>query len=196
MTINLRMLSKHLWPAVGLLFGILLLGASNSTNAQEAPPTPQPTATPAATPIPPPPMATPTPTLLQQTPPAIPAGPSYFDYKGVQIGMTAEEARQKLGEPKQKGKKQDFFTFSDTETAQIFYDQNQKVLAISTNYVGKQSGAPTPEAILGTEIQAKPDGSVYKLVRYPQAGYWVSYNRTAGDAPIVSVTMRKLRVTK
>lgn len=25
-----------------------------------------------------------------------------------------------------------------------------------------------------------------------QAGYWVSYNRTAGDKPIVTITMQKM----
>jgi hypothetical protein len=46
--------------------------------------------------------------------------------------------------------------------------------------------------VLGTELQAKPDGSMYQLNRYPEAGYWVSYNRTAGDKPIITITMQKM----
>jgi hypothetical protein len=46
--------------------------------------------------------------------------------------------------------------------------------------------------VLGVELQAKPDGSMYELKRYPDAGYWVSYNRTAGDKPIVTITMQKI----
>jgi hypothetical protein len=46
--------------------------------------------------------------------------------------------------------------------------------------------------VLGVELQAKPDGSMYELERYPAAGYWVSYNRTAGDKPIVTITMQRM----
>jgi len=31
---------------------------------------------------------------------------------------------------------------------------------------------------------------MYQLKRYPDAGDWVSYNRTAGDKPIVTITMK------
>jgi hypothetical protein len=40
-------------------------------------------------------------------------------------------------------------------------------------------------------IEAKPDGSMYKMTTYPQAGYWVAYSRTPGDAPLVMITMQK-----
>jgi hypothetical protein len=29
-------------------------------------------------------------------------------------------------------------------------------------------------------------------VRYPKEGYWVSYSRTAGDTPIISITIQKM----
>jgi hypothetical protein len=50
----------------------------------------------------------------------------------------------------------------------------------------------TPQQVSGADIDTKPDGSKYRLVRYPKAGYWVSYSRTAGDTPIVTVTIQKL----
>jgi len=31
-----------------------------------------------------------------------------------------------------------------------------------------------------------------QLNRYPEAGYWVSYNRIAGDKPIVTITVQKM----
>lgn len=74
----------------------------------------------------------------------------------------------------------------------IYYDEKGKVIAISIDYFGDNSNAPTPEAVLGTALQAKADGSMYQLNRYPEAGYWVSYNRTAGDKPIVTITMQKM----
>ena len=29
-------------------------------------------------------------------------------------------------------------------------------------------------------------------MRFPKAGYWVSYMRTAGDAPMTIITMQKI----
>ncbi|MGI8835676.1 MAG: hypothetical protein ACR2H4_03445, partial [Pyrinomonadaceae bacterium] len=92
---------------------------------------------------------------------------------------------------KNKGEHQDLFVFSETQSAQIFYDQG-KVNAISVDYVVKGGEAPTPESVLGEAVQAKPDGSMYELKRYEAAGYWVAYSRTAGDSPIVTVTMQKI----
>jgi hypothetical protein len=118
--------------------------------------------------------------------------PVFKDYRGVQIGMSAEEVRAKLDRLKDGGPAQDLFVFSDRESAQIYYDKDRKVTAISVDYFGGDSNAPSPNSVLGVELQAKPDGSMYELKRYPDAGYWVSYNRTAGDKPIVTITMQKI----
>ena len=126
----------------------------------------------------------------QPSPPVV-EEPVYQDYKGVQIGMTADEARNKLGTPKDMSDAQDFYVFSEKETAQVFYDATKKVTAISIDYMGEGSGAPLCKAVVGTEIEHKADGSMYKLVRYPKRGYWVSYNRTAGNTPTISVTIQK-----
>ncbi|MCA1591828.1 MAG: hypothetical protein LC754_04075 [Acidobacteria bacterium] len=116
--------------------------------------------------------------------------PPFHDYKGVTIGMSADEARQKLGTPTDKGDKQDFYVFSDNETAQVFYDDAKKVYALSIIYTGA-SGVPACKAVLGSDAQAKADGSMHKLVNYQKAGYWVAYSRTAGDSPMTSITMQK-----
>jgi len=117
--------------------------------------------------------------------------PVFADYRGIKIGMTADEVRAKV-EGVKKGDGQDFLTASDHESAQIYYDDKGKVTAISIDYIGDKSGAPAPETVLGATIEAKPDGSMYQLNRYRDAGYWVSYNRTAGDKPIVTITMQKM----
>ena len=117
--------------------------------------------------------------------------PVFTDYRGVKIGMMAEEVRSKLDGLK-KGKRQDFLVFSQRESAQIYYDDEGKVTAISIDYFGDNSNPPAPDAVLGAAIQAKADGSMYQLTRYPDAGYWVSYNRTAGEKPIVTITMQKM----
>jgi hypothetical protein len=54
------------------------------------------------------------------------------------------------------------------------------------------SSVLTPQQVFGAEIDAKPDGSKYRLIRYPKAGYWVSYSRTAGDTPIITVTLQRI----
>jgi hypothetical protein len=118
--------------------------------------------------------------------------PTFKGHKGVHIGMTADEARRKLGSPTNKGDAQDYYFISGKESVQVMYDSERKVSALALIYMNAGANAPTAKAILGTDLEAKPDGSLYKLVRYPKAGYWVSYSRTGGNSPIVSVTMQKI----
>jgi hypothetical protein len=118
--------------------------------------------------------------------------PLFTNYKGVTLGMSADDVRRKLDGLKEKSKEQDFFIFSDNESAQVYYDTEGKVMAVSLNYVGEGGNAPDAKAVLGEDVEAKADGSIYKLVRYPEAGYWVSYSRTAGNAPLIIVTMQKI----
>jgi hypothetical protein len=127
------------------------------------------------------------------SPPAADEQSSSFNaYRGVQLGMTAEEVRKKLGEPKDKGTEQDFFVFNETETAQIVYDKSQKVVTISADFLTQGPDVLTAKQVVGSEVEAKPDGSVYKLVRFPKAGYWVSFNRTSGASPMTTVTLQKI----
>ena len=121
---------------------------------------------------------------------ATPSAPVFNDYRGISIGMSAEQVRATIEGLKQD-KDQDFLVLSDRESAQIYYDKQGKVMAISVDYFGG-SNAPAPEAVLGVSLEAKADGSMYQLNRYPDAGYWVSYNRTGGEKPIVSITMQKM----
>ena len=118
--------------------------------------------------------------------------PLYQEYRGIQLGMAADEVRKKLGNPTDKGDEQDFFMLNDAESAQIFYDKTKKVMAISANFLQGAQNVPTPKALFGEELAAKPDGSVYKMARYPKHGCWLSYSKTAGDSPLISVTLQKI----
>ena len=119
--------------------------------------------------------------------------PVFHDYRGVKLGWVADEVRKKLGNPANKSDEQDYYEFSDNEKASVYYDKATKqVTAISVDFIGAGTGVITPQQVFGADIEAKSDGSKNKLVRYPKAGYWVSYSRTAGDSPIISVTMQKL----
>lgn len=119
--------------------------------------------------------------------------PCFSEYRGVQIGMTIDDARKKLGTPKEQADEMDMYEFTDKESAQVYYDKaTRKVTAISVDYLGA-TDAPECKKITGTEADARADGSKFKLIRYPKSGYWVSYNRTAGTSPIITVTMQKIQ---
>ena len=118
--------------------------------------------------------------------------PLFQEYRGIQIGMAVDEVRKKLGNPTDKGDEQDFFALNDAESAQIFYDKTKKVMAISANFLKGAQNVPTPKALFGAELTAKPDGSVYRMTRYPKAGYWLAYSKTSGDSPLITVTLQRI----
>jgi hypothetical protein len=112
-------------------------------------------------------------------------------FRGIVIGMQTNELRKKLGTPKDAGETMDFYVFPNNESAQVVYDASHAVSAVSFDFTGK-SGAPPAKDVLGEDVQASPDGSMYKMIRYPKSGYWISYNRTAGGTGMVSITMQKI----
>ena len=118
--------------------------------------------------------------------------PAFKDYKGVSIGMSADEVAETLGEPAVKDENEGVFLISDAEMVQVLYDKAGGVSALSITYSAEHTNPPKPLAILGEEVTADADGRIYKLIRYPESGYWVAYNRTAGAAPVVSVTINKM----
>ena len=122
--------------------------------------------------------------------------PLMSDYKGVKIGMTADEVRAKIDKKPQVADKTGFYyVFSDQESAQIALDKNKKVRVISVIYSGKDSVAPNYEDVFGKDVAVTPmpDGRIYKLMRYPDTGMIVVYSRAAGDNPMTTITMQKMR---
>ncbi|HEX8560787.1 MAG TPA: hypothetical protein VF668_22020 [Pyrinomonadaceae bacterium] len=119
--------------------------------------------------------------------------PPFSAYKGVRIGMTADEARKLLGSPTEKDDKQDVYAFDEQESCEVYYDAAKKVSAVKVTFLGGKATAPTARAVLGDEPQANQDGSVYKLVRFPKAGFWVSYTRTSSDAPMTIIAIQKIQ---
>jgi hypothetical protein len=118
--------------------------------------------------------------------------PLFHEYRSITIGMTADEVRKKLSNPSDKSDEQDFFVFNDNESAQVFYDKSHKVFAISVNFMAGARDLPTAKVVFGSDLVAKPDGSIYKMVRYPKHGCWVSFSRTAGDSPLTTITLQKI----
>ena len=85
--------------------------------------------------------------------------PLYTQYKGVQLGMSADEARAKLGTPALKESDQDYYMFSENETAQIVYDGAHKVVTISVDYAGGV-GAPQASPWSDGEAEMSPRPSM------------------------------------
>jgi len=119
--------------------------------------------------------------------------PMFHEVRGVRIGMAAEEARKKLGTPRDKSADQDLYVFNDNEALQVYYDKAGAVTAISVDFMSGASGVPTSKDVFGSESEAKTDGSIFKRVDYPKAGYWVSYSRTAGSDPTITITIQKIK---
>lgn len=191
-------------PAAVAVAALLLVSLAQSTAAQNATTatqsatqTPQ-TQTQTQQAIPPAPSEAPAPSATQVA--SAPAGetvaakaaiePLYREYRGVTLGMSAADVRAKLGKPAEKSDVMDFYVFNERERARVYYTDG-KASAVIATYIGKDAAAPAPASVLGAEIEAKPDGSMYRMTPYPQAGYWVAYSRTPGDSPLVMITMQK-----
>jgi outer membrane protein assembly factor BamE (lipoprotein component of BamABCDE complex) len=120
--------------------------------------------------------------------------PVWQNYKGVGIGTTADEVRTKLGAPKSEDAQGFFYIFSETENAQFLLDNDKKVRTVSVVFTAESTVAPKFADVFGktAEAAAKPDGSIFKMVKYTDAGYWVSYSRMAGDKAMVIVMIQKM----
>jgi hypothetical protein len=118
--------------------------------------------------------------------------PLYREYRGVRLGMTAAEARAKLGEPAMKSDEQDFYVISANETAQIGYVE-QRVATISTDYTGGV-GAPDYKGVVGEGLLLqRPDGSLFRMVLYDSERFWVSYNKSTSVVPVVTITIGTMK---
>jgi len=122
--------------------------------------------------------------------PTPPDKPSLWAYRGTSVGMAMDEARSKLGTAKEKSDTQDFYVYSDEESAQVFYDAEKKIKALTVTFTGKIDDAPSCKAVFGEDTPPKADGGLSKMVRYPKAGYWISYNKIAGANPLVIIAVQ------
>ena len=118
--------------------------------------------------------------------------PAFSEYKGVRLGMSAEEIRGKLGKPALADVDQDYYVISNTESVQIVWDAAHKAKAISIDYI-EGVGAPDYKSVVGSDVQPQADGSLYKLVYYESLGFWVSYNRTASAVRMVTITIQQIK---
>jgi hypothetical protein len=121
--------------------------------------------------------------------------PVVTELRGVSLGMTTSDVKEKLGKPLSEDDTSMFYSFSDTESAQIGLGPNGKVRTIALIYSKGDTDAPKFQDIFGPEAQvaAADDGRVYKMVRYPTAGFWIAYSKIGEDKnALTTVTMKKI----
>ncbi|HEY2846353.1 MAG TPA: hypothetical protein VGI80_00960, partial [Pyrinomonadaceae bacterium] len=71
-------------------------------------------------------------------------------------------------------------------------DADKHVRTVAAIYAAGSKHAPAFKDIFGSSAE-ETNGDVYKMERYTDAGYWVSYSRTnSQDKPIVVVTIKKI----
>ena len=65
-------------------------------------------------------------------------------------------------------------------------DGDGKVTAIVVTF-RDGTGAPKAEEVFGPneKIEVKEDGALFHMVRYPDAGYWVSYSSQGSGKPVI-----------
>jgi hypothetical protein len=120
--------------------------------------------------------------------------PVFTNYKGLSIGAARDSVKEKLGKPKIEDDDGFYFILSKDEQVQIRLDESKNVSLIAVTYAVGNENTPKYEEVFGkgVPVAARPDGSIYNLIRYPEAGFWVAYSRTSGDDPTVTVTIQKL----
>jgi outer membrane protein assembly factor BamE (lipoprotein component of BamABCDE complex) len=67
--------------------------------------------------------------------------------KGIAIGMTADEVKDKLGKAKFTDETGFYYVFSDEETMQVTLDADKKVRMIAAIYMGDEANAPKYEDV-------------------------------------------------
>jgi len=133
-----------------------------------------------------PPAANPTATAK-----AIPM-PAMTEFRKASIGIAADDLKKAWGKPGVEDDTGFIYEFSEKEMAQVSITGDKKVDAIAVTF-RDGTGAPKVEEVFGPneKIERKGNGSVFHMVRYPEAGYWVSY-LSQGPGKMVVLTYKKL----
>ena len=97
-----------------------------------------------------------------------------------------------MGKAEQSSDTEDSYEFSGDEFARILYDQNKAVRTISVTFNAKDNKTPNTEKVFGQNVPPADDGSIFKMERYEDDGFWISYVKTTGDDPVVIITLQKI----
>ena len=121
------------------------------------------------------------------------SAPFLKEYRKASIGMTADTLRDAWGKPENEYSDGLFYELSESEMVQIALGPEKKITAIAITFI-KGKGAPSFAQVFGEGVtpENRENGSVYRMVRYPDAGYWVAYYAGPAEKADVSLTMQKL----
>jgi len=136
------------------------------------------------------------PVTQPEPPKPAPAGPLLDDINGVELGMTVDQVREKLGKPETQDAVSMFYDLDDGKQVQLRLDGDKKVMMVAGIFTGDEAAAPEFTEVFGEAVQtpAEENGTIYKIVRYPDAGYWIAYSRLSlKDGPMTTVTIQKMR---
>lgn len=120
----------------------------------------------------------------------LPQDSVFKDYRGVTLGMSAADVRQKLGKPEDQSDAEDSFEPAKGETLRIIYNAEKKVRMMSIMFTESIEKAPTPQALFGEDAQANEGGGVFKRMDFTEQGFWISYAKIAGDNPMIVITVQ------
>jgi hypothetical protein len=121
--------------------------------------------------------------------------PLITEFRGVTLGMTADQIEDKLGDPEADDAVSLYYVFDKGESLQVALDAEKKVRMIAMIYLGNNAQAPGYAEVFGPAIPLAPaaDGRIYNLIRYPEAGYSVTYGRIkVDDKPMTTITIQKI----
>lgn len=132
---------------------------------------------------------------IKKASPSQPAAsaPLFREFRKASLGMTTDTLRDAWGKPANEYSDGLFYEMSDSETVQVVIGPERKITAIAITFL-KGKGAPSFAEVFGEgeKPEKRENGSVYRMVRYPNAGYWVSYYVGPGENADVFLTMQKL----
>ena len=118
--------------------------------------------------------------------------PAMTEFRKVAVGTTADGVKQAWGKAEVEDATGFIYNFSPKEMAQVALDADKKVDTIAVTFQDG-TGAPKAADVFGPKekVERKENGSIFHMVRYPEAGYWVSYF-SQGEGKAVIITYKKI----
>lgn len=132
-----------------------------------------------------------TPPQAQPQPAAQDLGKVMREFRGIKLGMKAEEVQKALGKPDRANKKENSaeFNLGDGDLMTIRYNDQGEVNVIQLYFSDNRRAPKFEEVVGGAEIQEKPNGS--KFARQVVAGekFWVTmYQSKSGAVTTVTIS--------
>ncbi|HZS07637.1 MAG TPA: hypothetical protein VFD58_22570 [Blastocatellia bacterium] len=141
-----------------------------------------------------------TPALYAQTPAsperqqaptqaAQPAPPVLHEYRGVRLGLTAEQVRGVMGKASRTGEGMDEFKLGDGDLITVYYDAKGAVRTIELYFTDAARAPAWTEVVGNAEIQSQPSGSKFARVVVSDENFWVTmYRSKSGTVTTITIS--------